>query len=105
MRRNTGRHGRPPAARTEPTIWQEDGRTHIDLRGMEPPQPALAILKLLEIQPADGQVVAHLDRQPVFLYPELDERGWSWEIEKSEADEVRLRLSLSRPDQGGTGME
>lgn len=97
------RQSRQPAARTEPTIWQEDGRAHIDVRGMEPPQPAVAILKLLETQPADGQVVAHLDRQPVFLYPELEERGWSWEIEKSEADEVRLRLS--RPDQGGTGME
>ena len=100
MRRSTGRQSRQPAARTEPTIWQEDGRTHIDLRGMEPPQPALAILKLLETQPADSQVVAHLEREPVFLYPDLDERGWNWKIGKSEAGEVLL--CLRRPDRGET---
>ncbi len=100
---SSGRESGRPAPRTEPTFWQEDGRAHIDVRGMEPPGPAVAILKLLENQPQNGQVVAHLDRQPLFLYAELEERGWGWEIEKNEPDEVRL--ALSRQDQSATGKE
>jgi hypothetical protein len=94
--------GQPPT-RTEPTIWREDGKAHIDLRGMEPPGPALALLELLDAQPDDGQVIAHLDRQPVFVYEELEERGWGWVIEKDEPGEVRL--ALRRRDHDGTESE
>ena len=39
----------------------------------------------------------HLDREPIFLYPELDQRGWTYEIISCMRDggdrEVKLRLA------------
>jgi hypothetical protein len=71
---------------------------HLDLRGLEPPEPMVAILKLIDGGEAGPVLVAHLDREPIFLYPELDDRGWAHEIlppECGDADcehAVRLRL-------------
>ncbi len=31
----------------------------------------------------DTALIAHLDREPIFLYPELDDRGWSHELVES----------------------
>ena len=28
----------------------------------------------------DAALVGHFDREPIFLYPELEERGWSHEV-------------------------
>jgi hypothetical protein len=45
----------------------------------------------------------HLDREPIFLYPELDDRGWAHEIVAAACgdpaceDEVRLQLTRLRP--------
>jgi hypothetical protein len=36
--------------------------------------------------------VVHHEREPVFLFPELAQRGWSWEQIPVEPPEVRLRL-------------
>lgn len=74
-------------------VWTEDETTHIDVRGLEPPGPMVAILRLLEGEGTAGPVIVHHDREPVFLYPELAERGWRHEIIPGEPGEVRLRLS------------
>lgn len=81
-----------------PKIWLASDAVHIDVRGLEPPGPMVEILKLID-GGDDGQViVAHLDREPIFLYPELDDRGWSHEILSSTCGnldcmhEVLLRL-------------
>jgi hypothetical protein len=48
-------------------------------------------------------LIAHLDREPIFLYPELDDRGWSHEVMESScggqdcADGVRLRMVRCNP--------
>lgn len=60
--------------------WQSDGVVHIDVRGLEPPEPMVAILRAIDSGEADTVLVAHLDREPIFLYPELDDRGWSHEL-------------------------
>jgi hypothetical protein len=74
-------------------VWRLDDGDHIDVRGLRAPEPMVAILDLLE-RPATGDVViVHHEREPVFLYPELAERGWSHEIVASEPGEVRLRLT------------
>jgi hypothetical protein len=50
-----------------------------------------------------GVLIAHLDREPIFLYPELDDRSWSHELITSSCgdpdceDEVRLRLVRLTP--------
>ncbi len=85
----------PPVSGGIP-VWIEGGRVHIDVRGLEPPGPLVAILELIE-RPETGDapgktVDVRLHRDPVFLYPELTERGWSWERLPASEGEVRLRL-------------
>lgn len=64
---------------------------HVDVRGMAPPQPLVVILRLVRSMPP-AQVVAHLDRDPVMLYPELAELGWEALPMPGEPGEVRLLL-------------
>ena len=53
----------------------------LDNRGLPPPQPMLRILDTLD-QCGDGvDLIARNDREPLFLYPELEERGWLYETE------------------------
>ncbi len=81
-----------------PRIWHAAEADHIDVRGLEPPQPMVAILRLLDSGAAGSTVIAHLDREPIFLYPELDERGWRHEVVpgggggSDRDDEVVVRL-------------
>ena len=76
----------------QPKEWHESGETHIDVRGLMPPQPLVAILRLLAKCPEGAAVVAHLDRDPVMLYPQLAEIGWRAETVRGDPGEVRLRL-------------
>ena len=77
-------------------VTYEDGIPHLDLRALEPPQPAVAILTLIDRPDAGDVVIARLPREPVFLYPELVERGWSWTRLEAPLDEFRLRLTRGR---------
>ncbi|HEY7610454.1 MAG TPA: DUF2249 domain-containing protein [Alphaproteobacteria bacterium] len=81
----------PPAA--GPRIWRDAGIAHIDVRGLNPPEPMLAILRLLEQPDCSATVIVHHEREPMFLYPELDERGWRHEVVAGEPGEVRLALT------------
>lgn len=76
-------------------LWREDGIDHIDVRGLEPPQPMVSILAFLERSEA-AAVIVHHEREPVFLYPELTERGWNWELIDGAPGEIRLRLTRSQ---------
>jgi hypothetical protein len=38
-------------------------------------------------------VIVHHEREPMFLYPELAERGWRHELIAGNPGEVRLRLT------------
>jgi hypothetical protein len=58
----------------------------------------IAILRAIDGGEIDGALIAHLDREPVFLYPELAQRGWTHEIVLPAGGgdgegEVMLRLS------------
>ncbi|MCM2251514.1 MAG: DUF2249 domain-containing protein [Ramlibacter sp.] len=72
--------------------WRADDGWHIDVRGAQPPQPLVAILRLLRSLPDDSPVTAHLDRDPVMLYPELAEIGWQADPLAADAGEFRLLL-------------
>lgn len=50
----------------------------IDVRGLPPCEPMDRILASLDALPDGGRLEAVLDRDPVFLYPLLEERGWRW---------------------------
>lgn len=79
-------------------IWRTADAVHIDVRNLEPPGPMVAILQAIDGGEVDTALIAHLDREPIFLYPELDDRGWSHEIVQSSCgstgceDGVMLRM-------------
>lgn len=74
-------------------LWRDGGIPHIDVRGLDPPEPMLAILRLIEQPDCGPTVIVHHEREPMFLYPELAERGWRHEIVAGDPGEVRLQLT------------
>ncbi len=78
----------PQEART----WTEGSDRHIDVRGLSAPAPLVQILRLVASVPAGCAVIAHLDRDPMMLYPELATVGWAAEHIDGDPGEVRLRL-------------
>ena len=76
--------------------WVDAGGTHLDVRGLAPPGPMVAILSLIDGGGAGESFVVHLDRDPVFLHPELAERGWRGTPVEGEPGEVRLLLDRER---------
>lgn len=85
----------------EPTArrWLADGAVHIDVRGLDAPQPLVSILRLVLSIGDDTPVIVHHDRDPKLLYGELAQIGWQAEPIVAEPGEVRLRLSrLQRRD-------
>ncbi|MBV1902698.1 MAG: DUF2249 domain-containing protein [Marinosulfonomonas sp.] len=73
--------------------WQEADGLHIDVRTLPPPDPMVAILGQIERPDQNGPITVHHDREPIYLYPELAERGWQYQIIPGEPGEVRLILS------------
>jgi hypothetical protein len=73
--------------------WVDADGIHIDVRGLPPPQPMLSILALVESIRDATPVVVHHERDPLFLYPELAEIGWTSERLDAPAGEVRLLLT------------
>ena len=62
----------------------------IDVRGLEPPQPLVRILEELErLEPGQQIEVLH-ERRPMFLYPQLDERGFLHETDEPAPGLVRI---------------
>ncbi|WP_017754603.1 DUF2249 domain-containing protein [Calidifontibacillus oryziterrae] len=49
----------------------------LDNRGLEPPQPMMRTLAALENLDENEELVIINDRRPMFLYEELDEKGYS----------------------------
>lgn len=77
---------------TEAREWTEDGAAHIDVRGLPPPQPLVAILQRVHTLEEGQSLVVHHDRDPLLLYSELAEIGWGAERIAAPAGEVRLLL-------------
>ena len=84
---NSAGHPPSPARR-----WRDADGEHIDVRGLAPPQPLVAILRLVASISDATAVVVHHDRDPLLLYGELAEVGWVAQRIAGEPGEVRLRL-------------
>ncbi len=70
--------------------------THLDNRGLQPPEPMIRILEALE-HLAPGAVLAAInERDPVFLYPELEARGAAIRAEP-KSDGVHLLIRKGAP--------
>jgi hypothetical protein len=75
--------------------WSEEDGLHIDVRKLTPPQPMLAILRLIDGGGDLKGLVVHHERLPHFLIPELAERGWHIVRTAEEFQDVRLWLECS----------
>lgn len=64
---------------------------HLDNRGLPPPEPMVRILDALEHLGAGEVLEALNEREPVFLYPELQARGAAIHTEKT-GEGVRLLI-------------
>ncbi|MBZ0217993.1 MAG: DUF2249 domain-containing protein [Fimbriimonadaceae bacterium] len=84
----------PPVAGDIPVITIENS-PGLDLRQVTtPPKPMVAVVELIS-RPDIGNIVHILmSRDPINLYPELTECGWSWS--KEFAEDGTLRLTLTR---------
>ncbi len=68
----------------------------LDVSRMDPPQPMIEILqKIQELGPKDILEVSH-HREPVPLYPQLEEAGFEHAIEKLGENQFRLRIWRKR---------
>lgn len=76
--------------------WVAADGPHLDVRGMSPPGPMVAILSTIDGDAAGDAFTVHLERDPVFLYPELAERGWTATPVAADPGEVRLRIERAR---------
>lgn len=72
--------------------WTDADGVHIDVRGLPPPQPLVAILELVKSMPGATPIIVHHERDPQLLYPELAEIGWGAVRLAAPAGEVRLKL-------------
>ena len=73
-----------------PARAREMPRAVIDVRGLEPPQPMVLVLQAIDgLGPGEHLEVIH-DRRPVFLYPQLDERGLDHQTDEPEPGVVRI---------------
>ena len=69
----------------------------LDVRGLEPPEPMVQVLAHLDaLGPGQTLEVLH-ERRPVFLYPQLDDRGFRHETEEPAPGLVRIVIRRGRP--------
>ncbi|MGH8199273.1 MAG: DUF2249 domain-containing protein [Steroidobacteraceae bacterium] len=82
---------RSPAAPVASVSDWPKPSTYLDNRGLLPPEPMVRILDALEHLGAGDVLEALNEREPVFLYPELQARGAAIHTEKT-GEGVRLLI-------------
>lgn len=65
----------------------------LDNRGLEPPEPMVRTLKSLDEMKKGEQLAIINDRRPMFLYEELDERGYQHETEAQEDGSFKITIT------------
>jgi uncharacterized protein (DUF2249 family) len=71
--------------------------TTLDVRGLEPPHPLVRILEALDTLPPGGELSVLHERRPIFLYPQLDARGFVHETDEPRAGVIRIRIRHAEP--------
>jgi len=87
---------RTPSARNVRLTGSDDetwaaASTLLDNRGLQPPEPMIRILEALEHLPSGGVLEAINEREPEFLYPQLEERGAKIRVDR-RPDGVHLLI-------------
>lgn len=65
----------------------------LDNRGLEPPQPMMRTLAALEDLDRGQTLVIINDRRPMFLFEQLDERGYLYLTEQQEDGSYKVTIS------------
>lgn len=68
---------------------------HLENRDLEPPEPMVRILTALNQLGEDEYILAHNDREPMFLYPKLKEMGYPYKTEVQE--DGSCLIAIRRP--------
>lgn len=82
---------RKPAEGDTGGAWP-DPSVSLDNRGLSPPEPMMRILDALEHVAPGGVVEALNEREPMFLYPELEKRGAVIRVDRRPDGAVRLQI-------------
>jgi uncharacterized protein (DUF2249 family) len=69
---------------------EDDDVVILDVRGLEPPEPMMRTLEAAERLPAGGTLVQINVRVPQFLLPQLEARGFTYEVREQGPDLVRV---------------
>ena len=64
----------------------------LDNRGLQPPEPMVRILEILNKCSSDDVIEALMDRRPMFLFPELEERGLPFTCMPNDLGGFTLRI-------------
>ncbi|MHB8463078.1 MAG: DUF2249 domain-containing protein [Vulcanimicrobiaceae bacterium] len=67
----------------------------LDNRGLTPPEPLVRILKICDELATGDRIESIMDRRPMFLLPELEERGFSYTC--VEQGDRSFLLTIERP--------
>ena len=80
-----------PAASGEPAAGETPGA--LDVRGLPPPQPMVRVLERLDtLAPGASLTVLH-ERRPMFLYPQLEDRGFTHATDEPAPGLVRIVIT------------
>jgi uncharacterized protein (DUF2249 family) len=88
--------GAPAPAPVAPASTPAAAAT-LDVRGLEPPLPMVRVLERLDALEPGGVLTVLHERRPLFLYPQLDERGFRHETDEPEPGLVRIVIRRGRP--------
>jgi len=83
-------------------LWRSEDGVHLDLRGLA--EPMTAVLQAIESGTVDAALVGHFDQEPVYLYPELEDRGWSHELIESHCGDCEGGFMLRMVRWGREGL-
>lgn len=70
-------------------------RVELDNRGLEPPEPMMRILTALEQAAPGDTIIARNDRKPMFLFPQLEQRGCPFEVDP--LPDGSFRITIRKP--------
>jgi uncharacterized protein (DUF2249 family) len=84
--------GAAPRAEARAAGAAPAGALTLDVRGLEPPQPMVLVLERLDTLARGETLEVVHDRRPLFLYPQLEARGFAHETDEPGAGLVRIRI-------------
>ena len=78
------------------TVWfwreADAAPATLDARGLEPPLPMVRVLERIETLGPGDTLEVLLERRPLFLYPQLEARGFTHQTDEPAPGVVRVRI-------------